>query len=222
MNRAQVAELLAYVAAFDRRTIGDADVLAWHEVLGDLDPDDAHTTARAWYTANHGMIAPADIRAGVRSIRVERIQRAQVNPPDGLDPDNPAAYQRWMLAALRATADGRSVPERTGLAAHPVAELVATVAEARSLPGRRRAPTPSRDAADTSRRLGRQQREHRRPVVDGRTDRERADAGRPVTVCHRCACDITPPDGWDPTDPGSPAVFCGRCQAERRAAGGQP
>lgn len=34
MNKGETAELLAMVAAFDRRTVGAADVEAWHSILG--------------------------------------------------------------------------------------------------------------------------------------------------------------------------------------------
>ena len=37
MNHQEIGRLLAYIAAFDKRTVGAADVLAWHDVLSDLD-----------------------------------------------------------------------------------------------------------------------------------------------------------------------------------------
>ena len=39
MTPSQTAELLGLCAAFDRRTIGKADVLAWQTVLGDIEFD---------------------------------------------------------------------------------------------------------------------------------------------------------------------------------------
>lgn len=65
MTRGDVARLLAYIAAFDRRTLGDADVLAWHDVLGDLDFEAARAAVRTWYTEHDGWIMPAHIRTAV-------------------------------------------------------------------------------------------------------------------------------------------------------------
>lgn len=49
MNRAQVVELLAYAAACDARTVGDADVLAWHDILAPLDFEDCQKAMRLHY-----------------------------------------------------------------------------------------------------------------------------------------------------------------------------
>jgi hypothetical protein len=49
MNRAQVVELLAYAAACDQRTIGDADVLVWHDILAPLDYETCRTAMRQHY-----------------------------------------------------------------------------------------------------------------------------------------------------------------------------
>lgn len=65
MTRGDVARLLAYIAAFDRRTLGDADVLAWHDVLGDLDFEPAKAAVRQWYAESDGWIMPAHIRTVV-------------------------------------------------------------------------------------------------------------------------------------------------------------
>ena len=43
------------------------------------------------------------------------------------------------------------------------------------------------------------------------TDADRARNGRPVTICHRCATETTPPDGWRADNPDSPPVHCQAC-----------
>jgi hypothetical protein len=67
VNHQDIGRLLAYIAAFDKRTVGAADVLAWHDVLGDLDFDAAKEAVRKWYADNDGMIMPAHVRRGSKS-----------------------------------------------------------------------------------------------------------------------------------------------------------
>ena len=49
MNRAQVVDLLSYAAACDQRTVGDADVLVWHDMIGALDFEAALAAMRQHY-----------------------------------------------------------------------------------------------------------------------------------------------------------------------------
>lgn len=49
MNRAQVVDLLSYAAACDQRTVGDADVLVWHDMIGTLDFEAALAAMRQHY-----------------------------------------------------------------------------------------------------------------------------------------------------------------------------
>jgi hypothetical protein len=78
MTRSEIALLLGAVAARDQRTIGDADVLAWHEDLGDLDFADARAAVSRHYRENDKRIMPAHIRHHVRIIRSERRSQAEV------------------------------------------------------------------------------------------------------------------------------------------------
>lgn len=72
MTRGDVARLLAYMAAFDKRTLGDADVLAWHDAIGDLDFEPARLAVRDWYRENEGWVMPAHIRTAVRGSAADR------------------------------------------------------------------------------------------------------------------------------------------------------
>lgn len=72
MTRGDVARLLAYMAAFDKRTLGDADVLAWHDAIGDLEYEPAKLAVRDWYRENDGWVMPANIRRAVRGGAAER------------------------------------------------------------------------------------------------------------------------------------------------------
>lgn len=75
MNRSEIAQLLAMAAAYDRRTVGEADVEAWHAALDDLRWMDARDAVIAHYRGSREWIMPADIREHVRRIRGERLYR---------------------------------------------------------------------------------------------------------------------------------------------------
>ncbi|OIV38451.1 hypothetical protein BIV57_05440 [Mangrovactinospora gilvigrisea] len=125
MTPSEAARLLAHVAAFDRRTVGESDARAWAAALEDLPLDDDTMKAVVrYFAAESRWLMPADVRTGVRKIREDRArdivgagQPAEV--PDA-DPDDVQGY----LAALR--------DQRTRAAAgavlrpRPVAELIAS------------------------------------------------------------------------------------------------
>lgn len=109
MTPSQTAELLTFCAAFDRRTIGKADVLAWHTVLDDIDPDEARTAVTAHYRAQTRWIMPADIRNAVLAIHRDRLDRhTEAHPPAGDTGDH--TYQAALLAERRAIASGTTAP----------------------------------------------------------------------------------------------------------------
>ena len=56
MNRAETARLLGFCAANDQRTVGEADVLAWHDMLGPI------AFARAWEAARAHYRRQPDVR----------------------------------------------------------------------------------------------------------------------------------------------------------------
>lgn len=72
MTRGDVARLLAYMAAFDKRTLGDADVLAWFDAIGDLDYELAKVAIRNWYREQDTFVMPAHIRRAVRGSEADR------------------------------------------------------------------------------------------------------------------------------------------------------
>lgn len=49
MNRAQIVDLLTYAAACDQRTVGEADVLVWFDMLAPLDYATAAEAMRQHY-----------------------------------------------------------------------------------------------------------------------------------------------------------------------------
>lgn len=125
MTPSETAELLGFCAAFDRRTVGKADVLAWQAVLADIDYDAARQAVAAHYATETRWIMPADIRQAVIKMRADTAADYQgpglsADIPDA-DPDDVTAY----LAAIRTqrvrAAEGLPMRRR------PVAELVAGI-----------------------------------------------------------------------------------------------
>lgn len=73
MTRDEAVIVLATCASYDRRTVGEADVTAWHDALDDIDGKDARQAVKDWYRDKRDWIMPADVRAGVKRIRADRI-----------------------------------------------------------------------------------------------------------------------------------------------------
>jgi len=124
VKRSEVSELLTLAAAFDRRTIGEADVEAWFLLLANVAFEDARRAVLRHYADETRWIMPADVRRGVRTIRAERADRnggaigagMAYEIPDA-DPDDVPAY----LAAVRQqryrAGNGEPLQRRPDLAA---------------------------------------------------------------------------------------------------------
>lgn len=72
MTPHETARVLAKCSAFDQRTVGGADVAAWHEVIGKLDFADALEAVTRHYAETNHRAMPADIKRIGRMIRDER------------------------------------------------------------------------------------------------------------------------------------------------------
>jgi hypothetical protein len=106
VTRDEVRALLAYAAASTRDwspTTVDVDV--WADLLGDLTYDDARQALRAHAASSPFRPAPADLRAGVKRIRTDRLDRHPDAVPDA-NPDDTAAYQRALREGRLRIADG--------------------------------------------------------------------------------------------------------------------
>ncbi|WP_051814527.1 hypothetical protein RFN58_07060 [Streptomyces iakyrus] len=122
MTPAETAALLSFAAAFDRRTIGEADVLAWQTVLADIRFDPAKAAVAAHYARETRWIMPADIRQHVLTQRADTAADIQgpglpAAIPDA-DPDDVQAYLAAVRQQRTRAADGE-------LKRRPVAELLA-------------------------------------------------------------------------------------------------
>lgn len=107
MTPEETVDLLTVAAAFDQRTVGEGDAMAWHAVLGDLAFADAKQAVLAHYAGTRERVMPADIRQCVTEARKQRIQDAGIPAPPPELLDDPPAYRAALRAAATAIADGR-------------------------------------------------------------------------------------------------------------------
>ena len=120
MNLTDTAKLLTMVAAFYRRTIGEADVTAWQAALDDLRFEDCREAVVAHFRTSSDYLMPVAVRSAVKAMRRDRLERdVEAFIPDA-DPNDPTAYIEAMKARRARIADGTERPR-------PVAELVAGV-----------------------------------------------------------------------------------------------
>lgn len=124
MNEEETAILLTSAAAFDRRTIGEADVIAWSKLLQDYRFEDAMTALERHYASSREWVMPFDIIEGIKTIRAARRaeyvrQHGILIMPQGLDPEQELEVRReWErqvgdgtdrpLTADRMLSDGRT------------------------------------------------------------------------------------------------------------------
>ena len=72
MNHPETVKLLALMAAMDRRTIGDAEVMAWQSVLEDVEYADAAEAVRRHYRDSEDYLMPVHVRRGAAEVYAER------------------------------------------------------------------------------------------------------------------------------------------------------
>lgn len=87
MNRQETANLLTAMAAFDRRTIGESDVIAWQELLADIPYADGLAAVKRWYAANTEWMMPAHVRHVVGDIQRERKRAPYAPGQHGVSPE---------------------------------------------------------------------------------------------------------------------------------------
>ena len=79
MTPAEAARVLTTAAAFDRRTIGEFDALAWAQALADISPDDAAQAVVRHYGRTTDWLMPAHVRTGVVEIERERRRAKRIH-----------------------------------------------------------------------------------------------------------------------------------------------
>ena len=122
MNHSETATLLAMIQAFDRRTVGEADVTAWQAALDDLRFEDCRTAVVAHFRISSEWLMPAAVRAAVKAARRDRLERDLPTDPPDADPNDVPAYLEALREQRTRVGDGTERPR-------PVAELIAGVAQ---------------------------------------------------------------------------------------------
>ena len=104
MTPSQVAVLLGMCAAYDSRTVGESDVVAWHAILDKYHLADAREAVIEHYTRSRDRIMPADVVAAARKARSDRVMRRMQDIDLELDDDTPQSdvFARRRLLALAA------------------------------------------------------------------------------------------------------------------------
>jgi hypothetical protein len=77
VNLSETARLLAAMASFDRRTVGDGDVIAWQAVLVDAPFDDCLEAVKQHYAEHTEWMMPAHVRRAVRDMANQREMAAR-------------------------------------------------------------------------------------------------------------------------------------------------
>ncbi len=114
MTPSEAVKILALAAAFDQRTVGEADARAWHAVLADLDFPEAQEAVRAHYAETKERLMPADIRQRVKLARraaAEAEYRARARAE--LTPGDPYPVQAGVTQVVRALAEHRGKDPET-------------------------------------------------------------------------------------------------------------
>lgn len=119
MTPSEAVALTGYIQAhFPSQPINDYTPDALHELLAGYPMSDCRTAVLTISRRATGdrtqWCAPSDVAAEVRKARAKRIaQDADYNPPAGLDPDDTAAYARFLIRSREDAAAGRPLPEQT-------------------------------------------------------------------------------------------------------------
>ncbi|SDP10348.1 hypothetical protein SAMN04515671_2942 [Nakamurella panacisegetis] len=101
MMPSEAAKLLGVCAAFDMRTVGEADSKVWAAALGDLDLGEASNAVVAHYSTTTERIMPASLMAAVKANRRRIIAAAGEPPfPPGLPYQAEQRYRRAWHARL--------------------------------------------------------------------------------------------------------------------------
>lgn len=80
MNRNDVADVLTAISAYDQRTVGEPDIIAWHAAIGDLPKDVAIEAVAMHHKISAERIKPFHVNELVRNIRNDRRERGLTGP----------------------------------------------------------------------------------------------------------------------------------------------
>jgi len=123
VNLSETADLLSAMSAFDRRTIGDGDVIAWQAILPDAAFADCLEAVKQHYAENTEWMMPAHVRRAVRDMASQREAAAratgwapgQAGVPRGQALPEAARGERLALSDLPAAVADLVARVRAGL-----------------------------------------------------------------------------------------------------------
>ena len=109
MTIEETVDLLTVAAAYDRRTVGEGDAIAWHAAIGDLPLDECRAAVIGHYADSTDWLMPGHVRKRVKAMRDARIARSIPAAPPAELADDPGRYRAELKAQIRRIADGRSM-----------------------------------------------------------------------------------------------------------------
>lgn len=116
MNPSEAATILAKMAAYDQRTVGEADALAWAEALdGQVTVSAALEAVTAHYRKSRDRMMPVDVILAVREARGAILRRmGAADPPIGLGHEGNRKWHAAYIEAAVATNGDRRAAHAAG------------------------------------------------------------------------------------------------------------
>jgi hypothetical protein len=102
LSRSEVARLLALCACYDQRTVGEADVAAWHTALAGTTFAECETAIHAHVRISRDRVQPFDILDRVRAARRAATDRRALLPTGLVDRAAANAARERGMAAVYA------------------------------------------------------------------------------------------------------------------------
>jgi hypothetical protein len=163
----EIGMVLAKAAIFDQRNVGDSDILAWHEILKEVDVRDALDAVGRHYCDSRERIMPTDILRLIPTMRHARQQQEHPCPRCGRvrshEPDDSCGGPQAIEAGAHPPATGKAL----------MREVMAKIADKLAVPDddldvsqiapevkRRHKPAAVRAIAEAQARVAQRQRDH--------------------------------------------------------------
>lgn len=105
MNIEETGKLLARVQVLDNRRVDEATILAWHELVEDLEFAHAVEAVRLHFRESTTYLVPAHVRANVERILLAGLGEREDEFGNELEVDEPALASHRRLAGARAIGD---------------------------------------------------------------------------------------------------------------------
>ncbi|MDR2896010.1 MAG: hypothetical protein LBV30_05110 [Propionibacteriaceae bacterium] len=177
MTPSEAGQVLMVAAAYDNRTIGETNIIAWAQAMPDISLEEGKTAVIAHYRDEVKPIMPAHIRAIVRKARNQAIEQRQ---------------QAALLASIRDRQTTASQPEQVcsecGLpkTRHHLSILAKNYPDHPWTPGQPGSHTnPSLKPATRAGRAGRPTSTHGQPLTGPSRQDLEAERHRQITALNK-------------------------------------